>query len=412
MAPTARWLRVLLAAAILVVASSLPAAASDEVTIVFFWGDGCSYCATEHAFLDELAAEVPHVVVLDYEVWQHAENLLLFEETAHRYGIEPTAVPTTFLGEQAWVGFDERIAAEIRAAVLAATGTISADQPLTTVQLPILGPVEVENVPLVVATVTIGLVDGVNPCSLWALSVLLALVLRGGSRARIAAVGGTFLLVTAGIYGAFILGTYSALTLVSHLSWVRLAVAAAAFAVGLVNLKDFLWFHAGPSLSIPEGRKPAIFERMRKVAFTERSLVVAVVGTAGLAAGVAVLELPCTAGFPVLWANLVATADVGQQATVGLLGLYLGIYLLDELIVVAAVVVALRATKLQERHGRVLKLVSGSLMIALAGILIWVPEAIESLTAMLLVPLVAIGVVVAAVTFRRVVLSARERTRV
>lgn len=223
--------------------------------------------------------------------------------------------------------------------------------------------------------------------------------------------GGTFLLVTAGIYGAFILGTYSALSLVSHLSWVRLAVAVAAFAVGLVNLKDFLWFHAGPSLSIPEGRKPAIFERMRKVAFTQRSLVVAVVGTAGLAAGVAVLELPCTAGFPVLWANLVATADVGQQATVGLLGLYLGVYLLDELIVVV-VVVALRATKLQERHGRVLKLVSGSLMIALAGILIWVPEAMESLTAMLLVPLVAIGVVVAAVTFRRVVLDTRERTRV
>lgn len=406
-------MRALVVAAVLAVVAALPAAATNEVSITVFWGDGCPHCAAEHAFLAELAAEVPRVVVQDYEVWYHPENLRLFEETARLYGVEPVGVPMTFLGEQVWIGFDDRVAAEIRAAVLAevaagdAGDTESADQPAGAVWLPVVGSVDVANVPLVAATVAIGLVDGVNPCSLWALSILLALVVRGGSRARIAAVGGTFLLVTAAVYGAFILGMYGTLSLVSHVDWVRLAVAAVALVFGLINVKDYVWFRSGPSLSIPERSKPALLERMRSVALAEKTLFVTMAGAAGLAAGVALLELPCTAGLPVLWVNLVSTAEVGPHATGGLLGLYLGFYLLDEVIIVVAVVVAMQAAKLQERHGRALKLVTGALMIALAAVLIFAPEVMQSLTALLLVPLITGVIVVAMVVLRRVVPSGR-----
>ena len=51
------------------------------------------------------------------------------------------------------------------------------------------------------------LVDGVNPCSLWVLTMLLALVLHSGSRRRVMAVGGTFLLVTSLMYGLYIVGS-------------------------------------------------------------------------------------------------------------------------------------------------------------------------------------------------------------
>lgn len=404
-------------AAILTMVAALPAAASDDLTIVVFWGDGCPHCAAEHAFLEELTAEFPGVAVEDYEVWYHPENLTRFEETAREYGVEPMGVPMTFFGEHVWIGFDNRVAAEIRAAVEAAVSNITTDDALpaddtsAVLDLPIVGSVDVASVPLAAATVAIGLVDGFNPCSLWALSVLLALVVRGGSRARIAAVGGAFLLVTAAIYGAFILGAYSALSLVSHLDWVRLVVAAVALVFGLVNVKDYVWFRNGPTLSIPERGKPALYQRMRNVALGEKTLLVTVIGTVALATGVAVLELPCTAGFPVLWANLVSAADVGTQATVGLLGIYLGFYLLDELIIVVAVVTAMRVTKLQEQHGRVLKLVSGALMVALAAVMVVTPAAMRSPTALLLVPLVTGIIAIAAVAFRRAVTAGRRESR-
>jgi hypothetical protein len=49
-------------------------------------------------------------------------------------------------------------------------------------------------------------------------------------------------------------------------------------------------------------------------------------------------------------------------------------FLVDELIVFGIAVVTLRATKMQERHGRLLKLVAGTTMLALAGTMLVRPE--------------------------------------
>jgi cytochrome c biogenesis protein CcdA/glutaredoxin len=409
--PFSRLIRALLLGVVLVLAGALPAgAADDSVTIEFFWGDGCPHCATQHRFLDDLADEFPEVVVLEYEVWRDAANLELLRQTASRHGVEARAVPMTFIDDRHWVGFDGRIGAEIRAVVVAALrGDDPGDEeaPPATIWLPLVGTIDVEGASLVVATVAIGLVDGFNPCSLWALSILLALMVRGGSRRRLVAVAGTFLVITAAIYGAFIVGLYGAFAVVGHLGWVRVLVASAALTFGVVNVKDFFWPRSGPSLSIPESRKPSLYKRMREVAIDERPLMVVLAATAGLAAGVALLELPCTAGLPVLWANMVSASEVSAGVTAGLLGIYMAMYLLDELIIVAAVVVAMRVTKLQDRHGRTLKLVSGWLMIVLAVALIAAPAAMESLGGVLAVFLAAAVLSVATSAVRRTVRSGR-----
>ena len=84
------------------------------------------------------------------------------------------------------------------------------------------------------STLLIGFVDGVNPCSLWALSMLLAIVLHSGSRGRVLAVGATFLTATAGMYAAYVVGIYGVLDLLGGLDWIRLAVAIVAALFGLV----------------------------------------------------------------------------------------------------------------------------------------------------------------------------------
>jgi thiol-disulfide isomerase/thioredoxin len=414
MVRSGRAIRSLLFALAFVLVTASPALASDDVELTFFWGDGCRYCAAEHDFLDALSAEFPRLVIVDYEVWRHPENVPLFLEMAARFGVEASAVPTTFLGERVWVGFSDRIGSEIRAAVVAALGDdpTGDPEPSSTVWIPIFGDVDVGSASLVMATIVIGLVDGFNPCSLWALSILLALVVRGGSRTRLVAVAGTFLLVTTVIYGAFVMGTYGALSVVAHVGWVRVAVAAVALAFGIVNVKDYVAFRVGPSLTISDSQKPSLYARMRRVVSEDRRLPMLIAGSAGLAAGIAILELPCTAGMPVLWSNLMSASGVDGGAAFGLLGLYLSMYLLDEIVVVGVVVVAMRATKLQESHGRTLKLISGWLMITLAGILIFQPRAMESFGGIVLV--VGLTVALAGVTavvdeLRRERLAAKER---
>jgi cytochrome c biogenesis protein CcdA/glutaredoxin len=393
-----RWLGALvLGTAAVLGAPAAVAAESQDVELLLFWGDGCPHCAAEKEWLAGIQQEYPDLVVTAYEVWYDEGNRQLFTEVAADHGIEPQGVPTTFLGDLAWVGFNDAIAGEIEAAISA---RVAGQEPVATqqalVDVPFIGQVDLGDSSLVVSTLVIGFVDGVNPCSLWVLTMLLALVLHSGSRRRVMAVGGTFLLVTSLMYGLYILGFFSVLSYVGYVGWIQRAVAVLVAVLGLLQVKDYVRFHQGPSLGIGDEAKPGLFRRMRGLAAQDRPLPAVLVATTGLAVGVSLLETPCTVGLPMIWTNLVAQQDVGAAGAAVLFVLYMTVFLLDELIVFGVAVSTLRAAKLQERHGRELKLVSGVVMLTLAAVMLVVPEVMESVLGALVVFVVA-AVVVAVV---------------
>jgi len=381
-------LKRILFALVLIVGLSPPVMAAEaepEVELIVFWGAGCPYCAEEWDFLDVLQEDYPDLRITGYEINYEPANLDLFISTMTERGLEARSIPTTILGDQVWEGFDVGTGAQIRAAVAAAL-TSSAPAPVTddeesdVIRLPLIGAVDVGGTSLVVSTFLIALVDGVNPCSLWALSILLALVLRTGSRRRVLAIGGAFLAVTTLLYGLYIAGIYGFLSYAAHQSWVRLAMAGVALGFGVINLKDYFWFRRGPTLTIPDERKPWLYRRMRSVAESDKAMPAALAGTAALAVGVSVLETPCTAGYPLLWANLLAEHQIGLAGTIPLFALYMLVFLLDELVVFGVALFAMRAMKLEQRAGRLLKLIGGVVMIALAGTLVFAPEAMSSVS--------------------------------
>lgn len=343
------------------------------VELVLFWGEGCPHCAAEHAWLAEVRDDFPLLRVTEHEVYRDEDNLRLLQETAAAMGFEPSGVPVTVVGESYWVGFSDDVADEIERALTEAGAAGPSATPRGdsgapaggSVDVPLVGEVAVSADDLVVATLVIGFVDGVNPCSLWVISVLLTIVVRTGSRRRVLAVGTTFLVVTAAMYALYMAGIYSAMNVLESLGAVQAVVAVVAGVLGVVSVKDYFAFRRGPSFSIPDRAKPGIYHRMRAAA-GQQALLPALAATTLLAVGVSLLETPCTAGFPVLWTGLLATADVGTAQAAWLFGLYLLPFLLDEVLVFALAVLTLRATKLQERHGRLLKLVAGTTMLALA----------------------------------------------
>ncbi len=379
-------------------------AAGEAVTLELFYGSGCPHCHAEREFLDGLQVRWPDLRIVEYEVWDDDENLALFRERAAAAGFEARAVPTTFVGDRVWVGWSEAIADEIEAVVTAmfdgAAVPESTMSTSTIVDVPFFGGVDVGDRSLVAATLLIGFVDGVNPCSLWVLSMLLALVLHTGSRRRVFAVGTMFLFVTSALYGLYMVGAYSALDYAGEADWVRFAVAAVAGVFGVLHIKEF-FTDRGVSLTISDAHKPKMYQRMRGLARADRTLPAALGGTALLAVGVSVVETPCTAGLPLLWTDLLAQRDVATGGAVLLFMLYLGVFLLDEMILFGVAVVTLRATRMQERHGRVLQLVSGTLMLTLASVMLFAPSLLETLSGTIVVFAAAAAVAGAVVVVDR-----------
>lgn len=372
-------------------AGALPHRDDDPVELTLFWGDGCPYCERERQWLEEAVGLYPQLEVTQHEVWYDEQNQQLLRETAADLGFEPTGVPVTVIGDQHWIGWSEGIQAEIEQEILTRSGASPGDptpartgEERSVVDVPLVGSVDVSSDSLVLSTLVIGFVDGVNPCSLWVISVLLAIVVRTGSRRRVLAIGLTFLLVTAGMYAVYMAGVYSAMSVISHLGAVQAVVAIIAGVFGLVSLKDYFAFRKGISFTISDSAKPGLYRRMRAAAGHEQ-LLPALLATVGLAVGVSLLETPCTAGFPVLWTGLLEANGVAAAEAALLFGLYMVPFLVDELVVFGLAVVTLRATKMQERHGRLLKLVAGTMMLALAVTVLVDPEAMSD-------PLLALAV--------------------
>ena len=396
-----------------------PARADDTpVTLLYFGTETCPFCERMEDFLDELEAVHGDALTVErFEVAQPTARQRWQEEMAAR-GHQASGVPTVIVGDRVWVGYDGAITAAIERTVEDAVERAAAPTPpddpaepgppapdlapddARSLEVPLLGEVRLDQRSPLAATTLIAFVDGFNPCSLWVLTVLIAMVLNaGGSRARLAAVGGTFLAVTGLLYGAFIVGIFTVMGLLEHLTGIRVLVAAIALVVGAINVKDYIAYKRGPSLTIPDRFKPRIYRAGRAVRDPRRSLLGVLGLTVVMAAGISLVELPCTAGFPVIWTGMVRTQGIEGVGFAGLLLTYVGIYVLVEIVILAVALVTLQISSFQETHGRVLKLVGGAVMLALAVVLVAAPQLMESMAGAMLVVLgsVALALGIAAV---------------
>jgi len=143
--------------------------------------------------------------------------------------------------------------------------------------------------------------------------------------------------------------------------------------MGLINVKEFFFFKKGVSLMIPEKAKPKLFEKMRRV-MNEQDIWLAFAGTVALAFFVNLIELACTIGFPAIYTRVLSIQHIGTLPKY----LYMALYNLYYVIPLGAIVLLFVFTmgkyRFQEKHAKVLKLVSGVLMLALGLILVLKPD--------------------------------------
>jgi hypothetical protein len=364
---------------------------SPSLDLYVFWGQGCPHCEAQQPFLAALEARHPGLVVHSHEVWRDPTHRPAFEMLARMHGIEAGAVPTVFVGGQAFIGDAPHTRQAIEAVVAAALAppaggaAVDAGVPRKLLELPVIGVLDLGSQPLLVMTLLVAFVDGVNPCSLWVLTLLLGLVIRSGSRRRVALVGFTFLATTSTVYGLFVAGLMGAMSVIVHLGWLRWLVAAIALGMGAVDVKDYFSFGRGISRTIAAQHKPRLYARFRMLMDPSRSGPLLMATTMVVAGGAALVELPCTMGFPLVWNGILLERGVTGAAYLTLLLLYLLVYLLDELLLFAVAVVTLRMGRFGESHGRPLKLVGGSLMLALGLVMLLDPGLMNEIKGTVLV---------------------------
>jgi thiol-disulfide isomerase/thioredoxin len=352
---------------------------ASRVHLYFFWSEGCPHCQAAHPFVAAIPRERPWVVLREIEVSRERANAQRFAELAAAVGARAEAVPTLIYCGRLEVGWDD--AASSGAQLLRGLDACRAGSSAAAgagVQLPLLGALDPQTLPLPLLTIVIAALDAFNPCAFFVLLFLLSLLAHERDRRRMLTVGAIFVLASGLMYFAFMAAWLNVFELLGAREAVTLGAGLVAILVGLLNLKDFFAFGRGPSLSIPEAAKPGIYRRARAV-MQSASPTAMLAATVFLAVAANFYELLCTAGFPMVYTRILTLRETGPAARYAYLALYNLVYVVPLALIVLACVGTLAAHKLSEREGRLLKLMSGTLMFELGLLLAFAPAWLNSL---------------------------------
>jgi glutaredoxin len=343
------------------------------LTIEVFTWKGCPHCADAKIFLEKLKIEYPQFVVINRDIKSSTKNTQRFLELNDKFEIDKPGVPSFFICNQFLIGFgDEQTTGLIIKRILGLTDSSETGVAVNQIKTSLFGSVNVEKLGLPLFTTIIGLIDGFNPCAMWVLLLLLSILVNLKDRKRIIMIAGTFVFVSGAVYFVFMAAWLNLFLIIGFSRTLQIIVGIFALLMGAVHIKDYFAFKQGFSLSIPDSAKPTIYSRIRDVINAE-NMPAAFIAVITIAIMVNLVELLCTAGLPAIYTQILTSQQLNTAQYYAYLLLYNIAYVFDDALMVGIVVYTLSKRSLQEGQGRLLKLLSGSVIFILGVMLIFTP---------------------------------------
>jgi len=312
-----------------------------KLQIYFFYSDTCPHCKAENAFLDTIQGKYSQVEIIRYLESDTSHRKLLADLLTQHDAQQYTGlVPLTFVGDDFLAGFDnpDGIGKKIEDSIVRQLENLQpqSEENKNKVHLPIIGDVDLSKYSLPLQAIILGFFDGFNVCSLGALVLILGLVLILHSRPKIILFGGLYILVTATVYGALIFLWYQLFYyLAPVIKIMNVFVGLLGVGGAIYFLKQFIDSRKA-SLTCDSQENKIITKHSLKIqkAFQESGGIWGlIIGVLIFSSVITIVEFPCSAVIPVLFAGIMAHAKLSLLSYILYLGLYLFFYMLDEIIV-------------------------------------------------------------------------------
>lgn len=373
-----------------------PASAESDVNLYFFWGKGCPHCAKEEAVLEQFKTKYPYLHVYSFEVYGEYKNMALLQKVAGKLGARVEGIPFTIIGDKYFSGFldvstpadlaerieecRDKVCTDNVAEIVGLKQTTTEENQVEKkpqgekiIKVPLLGEINALNFSLPLLTVIIGVLDGFNPCAMWALIFLISLLLGMKDRKRMWILGSAFIIASSAVYFMFMAAWLNLILFLGFIIWVRLAIAILALFGGGYNLKEF-FTSKDDSCKVTAGEnKQKTFNKLKELAH-HNSFWFALGGIVMLAAAVNLVELLCSAGFPAVYTQVLAFNNLPKwEYYLYILG-YIFFFMLDDLVVFFVAMITLQMTGITTKYNRVSKLIGGILMMLIGLLMIFKPE--------------------------------------
>jgi len=234
--------------------------------------------------------------------------------------------------------------------------------------------------PLPVFTLFIALIDGFNLCNLFVLTFLLGLLTSAShSRKRIYVIGYIFVIVVFLIYFIFMVFWLNVFKYIGFIDPLRTGIAVIAIVAGVINIKELLFFRRGVTLMIQEQHKKPLMSRIEKMdhIIKKGTMPVLIASSIVLAIFSSLVELPCTAGFPIIYTAILSGKVLNNALLYYLyLVMYNIIYVIPLAIIIAVFGWSFRGKQVSKRQMQYIKFIGDLIMIILGIVLLVNPSLI------------------------------------
>lgn len=357
--------------------NSQPILAEDfALEVDFFYSQSCPFCMLEKAFLDGIKNNYPEVK-FNYHEYEESENLKLLLSFYQKYQVpqaEWGRIPLTFVGEEYFLGFDSSQGRGQQIKDSIARQLEHRPPPESSghqrLRLPFVGELDIGKYSLPVLAVILGALDGLNICSLQAVIFILSLVLALRSRKMTLILGGIFLFATAVAYGFLIYFWHQIFVLSAPwMKGMQLIIGLAAAVGGAFFLRQFWKFRKqGIYCDVKETQVYSRATSWIQESFTKsRNIVFLAASIIFFVAVITVIEFPCSAAVPLVFAGVLAEAKLPTYLSLFYLSIFLVFYLLDEIIVFLTAVFTMKIWLTSPRFLTWLNLVAAIFLFLLGG---------------------------------------------
>ncbi len=356
---------------------------AENLTVHFFYLPTCPHCAAQEPFNDELMKQYPQVTWVQHDISKTSEAQFMSAMMKdHGMQGDNLRVPMTFVGNTYILGFDSRTTTGVQlSAMLAdyvsknpqAANNTTTDEGKFTLDIPFLGKTNLRETSLPVLSVILGLVDGFNPCAMWVLVYLIALVMELNSKRRMWLIVGTFLFASGALYFLFMTAWLNLFLLVGYLRPIMIIIGLVALGSGILAVREYLQTKGRPVCKIEdEDDKSKKANRMQEI-ISSPLTISTLLAIVGLAFAVNAVEFMCSAGIPAVFTQILALSNLSGVEYYGYILLYDVFYMLDDIIIFCVAAFALSSTDFTERYAGFSKIVGGTILFILGFLMLFAP---------------------------------------
>lgn len=371
----------------LLILKPVKAQENNKLNIYFFWSKACPHCVREKPFLDKLVEKYPQVELKSLGI-DKVESIKLWQEAGEKLNIRIGSTPFTVIGTRHFTGYlsDETTGEQIEQAVkealengcfdifkeceIAPQKTSSVPE---TISLPILGKIKTRSVSLPLLSIIIGVLDGFNPCAMWALLFLISLLLGMKDRLRMWILGITFIVVSAFVYFLFMTAWLNFFLFVGFISWVRIIIGLVALGAGGYSLREY-YLNKNASCKVTSSKKRRLtFEKLKQIT-QKKEFLLALAGIIILAFAVNLVELVCSAGLPAVYTQVLSLSSLAPWQYYFYILIYVFFFMVDDLLVFFIAMITLKAIGVDSKYARFSRFFGGIIMLLLGILLLFKPE--------------------------------------